>query len=100
MPGKKHRVASQQTQSSSRRRRHKGPSGIPAVTASDRSDRVEEGLSPEQAQPAVAHHAPALRPSREPPPLVHRYIGPELRRIAAIGGGVLVILIVLSVVVG
>lgn len=100
MPDKKHRVASHQAQVSSRRHRHKGPSGIPTVASSGQPDKVEERISPEQAQPSVAHRAPALRPSREADPLVHRYIGPELRRIAAIGGGVMVILIVLSIVVG
>lgn len=116
MPGKARRVAARQSQLNRRRRKQqRGPSGTPPVVASqvqvDDGSSDEAAEQPEQpaapapapmpAAPVAAHPGPAgqyraarVRGER---PDAYKYVGPEIRRILAMAGVVVVALAVLGI---
>ncbi len=119
MPGKARRVAARQSQlNRKRRKQQRGPSGTPPVVAAqvqvdDPPDPPSDEVAaqPEQtsvparasmrATPAAAQPAPAspLRSGRVrgERPDAYNYVGPEIRRILAMAGVVVVALVVLGV---
>lgn len=115
MPGKGRRVASRQAQLGRRRKRqNRGPSGVPAAEpevkevassgASNVATEVKEpAASPQSARVPVsprpvASASPQTRPgrARADVSIAYQYVVPELRRIAILGGILLVVLVVLS----
>ena len=120
MPGRDRRVASRQGQLNRRRKRQqRGPSGIPVATAvpvqeDEHADSVATDTSKApasvpaasttgQAPPVAARATPVSRPSvgprlRRDQASSVNYVAPELRRILAMAGVILVMLIVLSFV--
>ena len=116
MPGKDRRVAARQSQLNRRRRKQqRGPSGTPPIAPArvqedDRpSDEVAElPQQPGAAAPATMPAAPvAAQPGpagtlrsarvRGERPDAYNYVVPEIRRILAMAGVVLVALVVLGV---
>ncbi len=116
MPGKARRVAARQSQlNRKRRKQQRGPSGTPPVVAAqvqvDDPPSDEVAAQPEQtsvparasmrATPAAAQPAPAspLRSGRVrgERPDAYNYVGPEIRRILAMAGVVVVALVILGV---
>ena len=116
MPGKDRRVAARQSQLNRRRRKQqRGPSGTPPIAPArvqvdDRpSDEVAEPPQhPEAAAPATMPAAPvAAQPGpagalrsvrvRGERPDAYNYVVPEIRRILAMAGVVMVALVVLGV---
>ena len=117
MAGKSRRVAARQAQLNRRRKKQqRGPSGIPAVLRPSDDGAGAEPVS----QPAVAtadpSPEPAARPSPRPPTArasghgrpapspreqnvpAAQYMGPEIRRIAAMAGTAFALLVVLKFV--
>jgi len=114
MPGKARRVASRQAQLNRRKRQQRGPSGIPAVEATEDQQSAEETASQangvvnssEATADAPAATAAARAPRPAGPGRLRRehvasanYIGAELRRILIMGSVILVVLIVLGITV-
>ena len=116
MPGKARRVAARQSQLNRRRRKQqRGPSGTPPVVADQ--VQVDDPPSGEVAVQPKQTAAPAPAPARATPaaaqpglasplrsarvrgerPDAYNYVGPEIRRILAMAGVVLVALVVLGV---
>ena len=109
--GKSRRAAARQTQLGQRKKRqNRGPHGIPdAIESPQASETVETGNGPpslteSHQQVTVPQPVGAQRSSfnrqTEPRPRVYAYVKSEMKRIAALAGGVLVILIVLTFVLG
>ena len=100
MPGRGHRIASRQAQLGQRRRRQ--GRAAPTLPASPPPVSVEEEEAQSQPAPQTAPVAasprPAPRARPEYRPGVLNYIGPELKRIAALGTLSVVVLVVLGVV--
>ena len=117
MAGRARRVASRQGQlNRKRKRQQRGPSGIPVATdvpvqEDEQVDSVADGPSTPssvpaastagQAPPVAARAAPESRPPAAP--RLRRdqmssatYVGPEVRRILAMAGVILVALFVLA----
>ncbi len=116
MPGKARRVAARQSQlNRKRRKQQRGPSGTPPVVAAQVQvdDPPSDGIAvqPEQtaapapastrATPTAAQPGPAspLRSARVrgERPDAYNYVGPEIRRILAMAGVVVVALVILGV---
>ena len=116
MPGKARRVAARQSQlNRKRRKQQRGPSGTPPAVAAqvqvDDQPSDEVAAQPEQtsvparasmrATPVAAQPAPAspLRSGRVrgERPDAYNYVGPEIRRILAMAGVVVVALVILGV---
>ena len=116
MPGKARRVASRQSQLNRRRRKQqRGPSGTPPVVAAqvqvDDQPSDEDAVEPKRtaapapasmrATPAAAQPGAAIAPRfsriRGERPDAYNYVGPEIRRILAMAGVVVVALVVLGV---
>ena len=102
------RVAAKQAQLSRRKKKGRGPSGIPTMTAAQRrrqpvasssASSTTEGTTP-QATPATASatstapQAATVVTSRQP--LVYSYVGKEMRRILILSGVIITAIIVLS----
>ena len=101
------RVAARQAQLSQRKKRGRGPSGIPIVTAAQRRRQAAPvqqptapGSTPAQAVAATAGASPSAQPmaavsARQP--LVYSYVGMELRRILMLSGVIIAVIVVLSI---
>ena len=102
------RVAAKQAQLSRRKKKGRGPSGIPTMSAAQRRRQpvaastgasTTEGTTPQTA-PATASatstapQAAAAVASRQP--LVYSYVGKEMRRILILSGVIITAIIVLS----
>ena len=115
MPGKARRVAARQSQLNRRRKKQqRGPSGTPVAPVQVQMDdrpMDEVDVEPEQdevyapapmrptraaVQPAPANPPRAARARGERPD-AYNYVGSEIRRILAMGGVVVVALVVLGV---
>ena len=104
--GKK--VAAKQAQLSKRKKRGRGPSGIPTMTAAQRRRQPVAAAQPggaeaASAQPAAtgavtsasaAPQAVAAVTARQP--LVYSYVGMEMRRILLLSGVIIAAIVVLS----
>ena len=104
--GKK--VAARQAQLSKRKKRGRGPSGIPTMSAAQRRRELAESPQPSAesesaatqpvpATPAAASPAPraaATLSARQP--LVYSYVGKEMRRILMLSGVIIAAIVVLS----
>lgn len=112
MPGKGRRVASSQARLNQRRRRTgRGPSGIPAPGTTLAGSQPSRGVTPQtsgkaaagiegdrrEGQPVPTSPLRTLPRARAEVPASYKYVGPELRRILAFAGVVLVILIALGI---
>ena len=116
MPGKARRVAARQSQLNRRRRKQqRGPSGTPPVVAAqvqvddppsdEAAVQSKQPAAPASASmrftPVAAQAGPATPPRfarvRGERPDAYSYVGTEIRRILAMAGVVLVILVVLGV---
>ncbi len=114
MPQKGRRVAAKQAKLGQKRRKRKGPSGIPAQPP---ASGVVQPTTPTAATPAPASaspmtpatparrapaYAPAMSAARrvEPRnrPLAYAYVGPEMRRIAIISSVIIAVIVTLSFV--
>ena len=106
--GKK--VAARQAQLSKRKKRGRGPSGIPTMTASQRrtqpidspqpSAAVESAITqPTPATAAASTASPAPQATSyvsARQPLVYSYVGNEMRRILILSGIIIVAIVALS----
>ena len=119
MPGKARRIASRQSQLNQRRKKQqRGPRGIPAAITSRPSTNGETASSqiPESARPtpavatadrpapAPARPSPVARSSASPrnrrePSNTARYVGAEIKRILALAGAVVAVIVALTFVV-
>ena len=104
--GKK--VAARQAQLSKRKKRGRGPSGIPTMTAAQRRTQPVDSPQPSaSADAAPAQTAPAAAVAASPAPqatvvvsarqpLVYSYVGNEMRRILILSGVIIVAIVALS----
>ena len=104
--GKK--VAARQAQLSKRKKRGRGPSGIPTMTAAQRRTQPVESSQPSAAAEAMpTRAAPAAAVTAAPAPqataavsarqpLVYSYVGNEMRRILILSGVIIVAIVALS----
>ncbi len=104
--GKK--VAARQAQLSKRKKRGRGPSGIPTMTAAQRRTQPVDSPQPSaaaEAMPSRAAPAAAVTASPAPQataavsarqPLVYSYVGNEMRRILILSGVIIVAIVALS----
>lgn len=104
--GKK--VAAKQAQLSKRKKRGRGPSGIPTMTSAQRRRQPvataqtfsDEAANPQPAgTPVVAAVADAPRATASVAarqPLVYSYVGKEMRRIIMLSGVIIAAIVVLS----
>jgi len=94
MPSRGRRIAARQAQLGQRRRRGRGPSGIPTASALGREAQAE----PESATTTTALTETRLSPvpRTESQPMVYRYVGAELRRALILSGVIIAILVALS----
>ena len=102
-------VASRQAQLSKRKRKGKGPSGIPTMSAAQRRRQPVAAAQPSSTGDAATSAAPAMGTAAASPapqaaavtmsarqPLVYSYVGKELRRILVLGGVIMVVIVALS----
>ena len=103
--GKK--VAARQAQLSKRKKRGRGPSGIPTMSAAQRRTQPVDSPQPSaateatstQAAPAAVTAAPAPEATAAVSarqPLVYSYVGNEMRRILILSGIIIVAIVALS----
>lgn len=104
--GKK--VASRQAQLSKRKKRGRGPSGIPTMTAAQRRTQPVDSPQPSAAaEAAPGQAAPTASVTASPAPqataavsarqpLVYSYVGNEMRRILILSGVIIVAIVALS----
>ena len=104
------RVAAKQAQLSRRKKKGRGPSGIPKMTAAQRRRQPVAATSEPAAaegiptQPATAAAAVASSPAPRATasvtsarqPLVYSYVGSEMRRIVMLSGVIIAAIVVLS----
>jgi len=117
MPAKGRRVASRQAQLGRKRRRQDRssdglsvvgpvPVAVESQTSGSVSTQAQESVEPEQAPAAVVAQRPesASQPRRTARtridrPTASNYIGPELRRISILSGGLFAVLVVLAFII-
>lgn len=104
--GKK--VAARQAQLSKRKKRGRGPSGIPTMSAAQRRTQPVDSPQPSAATEATSTQAaPAAAVTAAPAPqataavsarqpLVYSYVGNEMRRILMLSGVIIAAIVVLS----
>ena len=104
--GKK--VAARQAQLSKRKKRGRGPSGIPTMTAAQRRTQPVDSPQPSASADATpTQTAPAAAVAASPAPqataavsarqpLVYSYVGNEMRRILILSGVIIVAIVALS----
>ena len=105
--GKK--VAARQAQLSKRKKRGRGPSGIPTMTAAQRRTQPVDSPQPSaaaeamptQPAPTTAAASPAPRAAAAAAfsarqPLVYSFVGNEMRRILILSGVIIAAIVVLS----
>ena len=103
------RVAAKQAQLSRRKKKGRGPSGIPTMTAAQRRRQpvaASAGASTVESAPTQTASATASATSTAPQaaaaavasrqPLVYSYVGKEMRRILILSGVIITAIIVLS----
>ena len=102
------RVAAKQAQLSRRKKKGRGPSGIPTMSAAQRRRRpvaASPGASTTESAPTQTASATAAATSTAPQaaavvasrqPLVYSYVGKEMRRILILSGVIITAIIVLS----
>jgi hypothetical protein len=106
MPRKGRRVAAKQAQLGQKRKRGRGPSGIPVTPPQNTDGQAVEVTRPEATTIAEARPIPTSAPSvaqtrrveTRNRPLVYSFVGPEIRRITLLSGVILAILVALSFV--
>jgi len=106
MPRKGRRVAAKQAQLGQRRKRGRGPSGIPVIPPENRDGQAPTVTRPEAAIIAESRPAATSSPTAAPTrrietrnrPLVYSFVGAEIRRITLLSGVILAILVTLSFV--
>ena len=104
--GRSRRVAARQSQLKQRKKRPvKGPSGVPVTTAAPGEGELEAEGAVQGESPSVSPVAQPVAPRRPAPfrqsetrATVYQYVKPEIRRIAILASGILVILVALSFV--
>ena len=99
MPSRGRRIAARQAQLGQKRKKGRGPSGIPTTPDVDRDDQVLPQTSPVTS--TVTEPRPTSTTARrtEARPAVYRYVGSELRRILLLSGVILAVLVALSFVI-
>ena len=105
MPGRGHKVASRQAQLGHRRRRQNRAAHTAPVGAARPTAPAEGGSDEGAATRSAVATAPASSPARsatavqpQSRPTVTRYIGPELKRIVALAGVSVAVLVALGIV--
>ncbi|MCZ6535376.1 MAG: hypothetical protein V3U95_06310 [Dehalococcoidia bacterium] len=107
MPRKGRRVAAKQAQLGQKRKRGRGPSGIPVVMPpQNRDGQAATVTRPEAATIAEARPIPTSAPSiaqtrrveTRNRPLVYSFVGAEIRRIMLLSSVIIAILVTLSFV--
>ncbi len=101
-------VAAKQAQLSQRKKRGRGPSGIPTASVAQRRRQPVTTAPVSGAASAGSEAMPALAAASASPqtagttvtarqPLVYSYVGMELRRILLLSGVIIAVIIVLSI---
>lgn len=106
MPRKGRRVAAKQAQLGQKRKKGRGPSGIPEMPPQNRDGQAATVTRPEAATIAEARPIPTPAPSvaqtrrveTRNRPLVYSFVGAEIRRIMLLSSVIIAILVTLSFV--
>ncbi len=98
MPSKGKRIASKRSTSNQKRKRTRGPSGIPHQPSVIQAERITTDSSPEtRMEPKVEQ--PQLNPTRSESRSrnsVYNFVGPEVRRILALSTTIMTVLVAIS----
>ena len=97
MPNRGRRVAARQAQIGLKRKKSRGPSGIPTEPRPNVTNQAPPNTNA-LGTPVTAPRPTPIRRT-DPRPAVYSYIGPEIRRILLLGGIIIAILVALTLII-
>lgn len=96
MPNRGRRIAARQAQLGQKRKRGRGPSGIPSTADTEMG---EHGLGHSTPETATLAEQTTTTRRTSTQPAAYRYVGSELRRVLLVSCVIIIVLVALSFIV-